>query len=114
MRFPICGAAALLLATAALSGAQATAAGHGGHASRVLEPRREAECHTRVLGSHARSDCFNGDSRPDRVQLHVMCARWWDPAMDTAPVTVGPAGHVTLTQRCWLEVRKAWVTHTPG
>ncbi len=34
--------------------------------------------------------------------------------MDTAPAVVGPAGHVVLTQRCWLGIRNAWVTHAPG
>ncbi|MEU1312046.1 hypothetical protein ABZ419_24550 [Streptomyces cinnamoneus] len=112
MRSHLCRTTALLLATAALSAAPASAAGLSGRGT--PEPPREAECHTRVHGSRATTHCFNPNATTDRVQLHLVCARWWDPAMDTAPVTVGPAQHVSLTQRCWLEIRRAWVTHTPG
>ncbi|MET8182311.1 hypothetical protein [Streptomyces sp. NPDC005336] len=72
---------------------------------------REAACSTRVRGSHATASCFNPYPRADRVQLHVECARWWDPDMDTRPVEVGPAQHVQLAERCWKEIRKAWVSH---
>ncbi|MBZ4321691.1 hypothetical protein JNW98_20385 [Streptomyces sp. SCA2-4] len=77
-------------------------------------PHQEAECHTRIRGSHATADCYNGNATPDRVQLHLRCAHWWDPAMDTAPAAVDPTRHVTLSQRCWLRIREAWVSHTPG
>lgn len=108
MRTPFRRTAALLCAAAALTVTL-------GPAARAVpaEPR-QAECGTRVHGSHARADCFNGDSTPDRVQLHVECDRWWDPDMDTAPVAVDPARHVSLTQRCWLGIRRAWVTHLTG
>ncbi|MEU7136973.1 hypothetical protein [Streptomyces sp. NPDC046261] len=113
MRVPVRRTAALLLlAGAALTGAPPASAGPGTGAA--PEPPREAECHTRVEGSHATAHCFNGNAALDRVQLHLECARWWDPGMDTAPVAVGPARHVSLTQRCWLGIRHAWVTHTPG
>ncbi|MEV5137345.1 hypothetical protein AB0K71_18410 [Streptomyces syringium] len=108
MRAPIRRTAALLLTAAALAGSLAPMA-----AAAPAEPQ-EAECRTRIHGSHATAVCFNGHARPDRVQLHVECARWWDPDMDTAPVTVDPARHASLAQRCWLEIRHAWVTHTPG
>ncbi|MCC3775293.1 hypothetical protein [Streptomyces sp. UNOB3_S3] len=103
---PIRRTAVLLFATLALLGTTATAPAPPAH--------HEAECHTRLHGSHAVTHCFNGNATPDRVQLHVECVHWWDPGMDTAPVTVGPASHVALTQRCWLGIRRAWVTHAPG
>ncbi|WP_372406691.1 hypothetical protein [Streptomyces luteireticuli] len=114
---------ALLLTAAALAGPSAPGplAAHPRGASARPAPRPVppgpppgAECHTLVRGSHATADCFNGNATPDRVQLHLRCARWWDPAMDTAPVIVGPTRHVTLAQRCWLTVREAWVSHAPG
>ena len=82
-------------------------------ASVALErPRpREAACSTSVRGSHATASCFNPYPDADRVQLHVECARWWDPDMDSHRVEVGPAQHVELDERCWKEIRKAWVTH---
>jgi hypothetical protein len=112
---------ALLFATAALAmGACPTALAApvpgppdapGAHAQ---DAPLQAECTTRVRGSHATADCFNGNSTIDRVALHIECVRWWDPGMDTAPVAVGPARHVLLAQRCWLGIRHAWVTHAPG
>ncbi|GAA3069793.1 hypothetical protein FHS39_002099 [Streptomyces olivoverticillatus] len=115
MRSPLLRTAALLLAAAALTApAAATAAPRGPGHGRAPGPAGEAECHTRVQGSHATADCFNGNATPDHVQLHVQCARWWDPAMDSAPAVVGPARHVALAQRCWLEIRNAWVTHDHG
>ncbi|MEU5053655.1 hypothetical protein [Streptomyces sp. NPDC021096] len=105
-------AALLLLASAALSVAPPASA--AGSRAAAPEPPHEAECHTRVEGSRATAHCFNGNAVLDRVQLHLECARWWDPGMDTAPVAVGPARHVSLSQRCWLGIRHAWVTHTPG
>ncbi|MGW1074230.1 hypothetical protein [Streptomyces sp. NPDC002537] len=111
MNAPLRRTAALLFATAALA---ATACPPVLAAPAPDEPPLEAECSTRVQGSHATADCFNGNSTIDRVQLHIECARWWDPDMDTAPVAVTPASHVSLTQRCWLGIRHAWVTHDPG
>ncbi|MFI9718989.1 hypothetical protein ACIHFE_04930 [Streptomyces sp. NPDC052396] len=100
--------AAILLLSAALgtSGVPGAAA--------VSVKALEAECHIRIHGSHATADCYNGNAQPDRVQLHLRCARWWDPAMDTAPVTVGPATRAHLAQRCWFRIRQAWLTHTPA
>ncbi|MER0244099.1 hypothetical protein AAHZ94_19250 [Streptomyces sp. HSW2009] len=71
----------------------------------------EAECRTSVRGSLATAVCFNPDADADRVQLHVECARWWDPDVDGRPVEVGPARAVTLADRCWMEIRGVWVTH---
>ncbi|RLV08128.1 hypothetical protein CTZ27_04650 [Streptomyces griseocarneus] len=101
---------ALLFATAALAAVVCPPV----RAAPAPGPPLEAECGTRLRGSHVTVDCFNGNSTIDRVQLHIECARWWDPGMDTAPVAVAPARHVTLTQRCWLGIRHAWVTHAPG
>ncbi|WP_039939383.1 hypothetical protein [Streptomyces himastatinicus] len=72
---------------------------------------REAACSTSVRGSHATASCFNPYPDADRVQLHVECARWWDPDMDSRRVEVGPAQHVELDERCWKDIRRAWVTH---
>ena len=72
---------------------------------------RKAACNTWVRGSRATASCFNPYPGTDRVQLHVECARWWDPDMDAHPVEVGPAQHVRLAERCWKEIRKAWVSH---
>ncbi|WP_431045096.1 hypothetical protein ACQUSR_26340 [Streptomyces sp. P1-3] len=75
-------------------------------------PRDErAACNAWVRGSHATATCFNPYPEADRVQLHVECERWWDPDMDGAPVEVGPAQYVQLSQRCWKEIREAWVSH---
>ncbi|GAA0489633.1 hypothetical protein ACFQ2B_25080 [Streptomyces stramineus] len=107
MDFPFRRTAALLFTAAALAGSMSPAA--------LAAPAgpQEAECRTRVQGSRASAVCFNGNATPDHVQLHVECARWWDPDMDTAPATVDPARHVSLTERCWLEIRHVWVTHSP-
>ncbi len=60
--------------------------------------------------STATAVCHNPDPTVTLVQLHVSCARWWDPATDTAETTVGAAQWVTLTGRCWKEIRTAWIT----
>ncbi|MEV0279884.1 hypothetical protein AB0I22_26315 [Streptomyces sp. NPDC050610] len=73
--------------------------------------RPETRCRAEIRGSHAAADCFNPNSFADRVQLHIECARWWDPDMDGANTAVGPAQHVSLAGRCWKEIRAAWVTH---
>ncbi len=57
--------------------------------------------------------CHNPDPTVTPVQLHVLCARWWDPPTDTAPAPVGPAQWVTLTGRCWQRIRAAWITRGP-
>ncbi|MFE6779414.1 hypothetical protein [Streptomyces sp. NPDC057702] len=71
----------------------------------------EAACHTVVRGSVATATCFNPDADPDHVQLHVECRRWWDPDVDSRPVAVDPIRTVTLSDRCWMDVHSAWVTH---
>ncbi|MFH8785759.1 hypothetical protein [Streptomyces roseoverticillatus] len=112
MRSPLRRTAALLFAAAALAGSTAPASPVAAAAAPAAPAGpRHAECRTRVHGSHATADCFNGNATTDHVQLHVECVRWWDPDMDTARAAVGPAGHVSLTQRCWLGIRHAWVTH---
>ncbi|MFD3701267.1 hypothetical protein ACFWUZ_35020 [Streptomyces sp. NPDC058646] len=70
-----------------------------------------ADCDTEIDGSQVTAYCHNGWTRTDLVSLHVECDRWWDVDGDAAPVAVGPAGRVTLTARCWKEVRSAWVSH---
>ncbi|MFE5125971.1 hypothetical protein [Streptomyces sp. NPDC056669] len=98
-------AALLLVATVGLVIAASSSAA-------LERPRkREAACNTSVRGSHATASCFNPNPNADRVQLHVECARWWDPDMDTRPVAVGPAQRVDVAERCWKEIRKAWVSH---
>ncbi|WP_329069650.1 hypothetical protein [Streptomyces sp. NBC_01429] len=68
-------------------------------------------CLTTVEGSRATASCHNPYPETDLVQLHVQCAHWWDVGADSARVEVGPAHYVRLTDRCWKEIRAAWVTH---
>lgn len=92
------------------------AAGHVGAADAAVPsaPGAEpsgAECRTSVKGSRVVAYCHNPYPSADRVQLHTECARWWDIDADSRPVEV-PAGRtVRLDDRCWKEVRSAWVTH---
>ncbi|WP_344364569.1 hypothetical protein [Streptomyces gobitricini] len=72
-----------------------------------------ASCRTSVEGSRVTAYCHNPNPGTDRVQLHVECARWWDIDSDSAPVEVGPTAYAELTQRCWKEVREAWISHQP-
>ncbi|TXS47226.1 hypothetical protein [Streptomyces sp. OR43] len=92
------------------------AAGQGGAAGAGAPPAPDpepsgAECRTSVKGSRVVAYCHNPYPTADRVQLHTECARWWDIDADSRPVEV-PAGRtVRLDDRCWKEVRSAWVTH---
>ncbi|MFE9555940.1 hypothetical protein ACFYMW_27570 [Streptomyces sp. NPDC006692] len=70
-----------------------------------------ADCQTSVRGSHVTAYCHNPYPDADRVRLHTDCALWWDIDADAAPVEVGPAQTVRLTDRCWKDVRAVWVTH---
>jgi hypothetical protein len=70
-----------------------------------------ADCRTRTDGSQAVAYCHNPYPEPDRVRLHIECARWWDIDSDGAPVEAGPAMTVRLTGRCWKEIRSVWVSH---
>ncbi|WP_406098327.1 hypothetical protein [Streptomyces sp. NBC_01013] len=70
-----------------------------------------AECRTSVKGSRVVAYCHNPYPSTDRVQLHTECTRWWDIDADSKPVSVGPGRTVRLDDRCWKEVRSAWVTH---
>ncbi|MFE7134991.1 hypothetical protein ACFVIM_29445 [Streptomyces sp. NPDC057638] len=72
-----------------------------------------ADCRTEIEGSRATAYCHNPYPVLDRIQLHVECARWWDVDTDSAPADVPPAGDLLLTDRCWKEVRSAWVSHQP-
>ncbi|KAK1178268.1 hypothetical protein B7755_009055 [Streptomyces sp. NBS 14/10] len=109
MRTSRCVAAAVLVA--AVVGFIAVASNASNSAAQERPRPREAACSTWVRGSHATASCFNPNPDVDRVQLHVECARWWDPDMDGRSVEVGPAQHVRLADRCWKEIRKAWVSH---
>lgn len=60
-----------------------------------------AACRIRVTGSRVTVYCHNPYPEPDRVSLHVECARWWDIDTDSSPVEAGPAQTVRLTGRCW-------------
>ncbi len=86
----------------------------------VREPKPEpadpvyaADCRTVVEGSRATAFCHNPYPATDTVRLHVECERWWDIDADGVPKAIGPAGYVELTDRCWKEVRSAWVSHQP-
>ncbi|WP_432096821.1 hypothetical protein [Streptomyces sp. bgisy100] len=77
-------------------------------------PPYRAECRTRIEGSRAVVACHNPYPESDLVQLHIECDRWWDPDVDGKPVDVGPARTVELADRCWMDIRAVWVTHTPA
>ncbi|MGW7052090.1 hypothetical protein [Streptomyces sp. NPDC054887] len=68
-------------------------------------------CRTTVEGSRVVAYCHNPYPATDLVRLHVECDRWWDIDADGLPVEVAPAQTVRLTDRCWKEVRTAWVSH---
>ncbi|MFD7611779.1 hypothetical protein [Streptomyces sp. NPDC059828] len=70
-----------------------------------------ADCDVVVQGSRATAYCRNSYLDTDRVQLHVECARWWDIDADSDPVDVTPTAYATLTERCWMEIGNAWVSH---
>ncbi|GAA2454958.1 hypothetical protein [Streptomyces glaucus] len=70
-----------------------------------------AACRIRVTGSEVTAYCHNPYPDPDRVRLHIECARWWDLDTDTSPVEAGPAQTVRLTGRCWKEVGSVWISH---
>ncbi|MFJ8646931.1 hypothetical protein ACIRNI_12485 [Streptomyces sp. NPDC093546] len=75
--------------------------------------RYVASCRTAVEGSRVTAHCHNPYPHTDRVRLHVECDRWWDIDSDSAAVEVGPTAYAELTERCWKEVRAAWITHEP-
>ncbi|MGX1884139.1 hypothetical protein [Streptomyces sp. NPDC055287] len=116
-------AAAGLLAVVAVAGLAAPAV-----AERAADPGREpankaarkaagdvplfgSTCRTTVEGSRVVAYCHNPYPVSDLVRLHTECDRWWDIDADGSPVEVGPAQTVRLTDRCWKEVRTAWVSH---
>ncbi len=70
-----------------------------------------ADCRTRADGSQAVAYCHNPYPEPDRLRLHIECARWWDVDSDGTPVEAGPAMTVRLSGRCWKEIRSVWVSH---
>ncbi|MER7048729.1 MULTISPECIES: hypothetical protein [Streptomyces] len=76
-------------------------------------PPYQANCRTEINGSYATAHCHNPYPITDRVRLHIECERWWDVDVDSAPTGIDPAGSVTLTDRCWKEIRAVWVSHQP-
>lgn len=102
--------AAPALAAVLLAGLAAPA---GPAAADDRRERAGASCRTEVDGSHVTAYCHNPYPRTDRVRLHVECARWWDVDADSAPVEVPATAHVELAERCWKEVRAAWISHDP-
>ncbi|WP_420803112.1 hypothetical protein [Streptomyces spiramyceticus] len=102
-------AAAFVLTSVAVAGlvAPATAA----QAAASGTPPFGSTCRTSIEGSRVVAYCHNPYPESDRVQLHTECDRWWDIDADGPPVEVGPARTVRLTDRCWKEVRAAWVSH---
>ncbi|MGW0700287.1 hypothetical protein ACWD0A_13440 [Streptomyces sp. NPDC002867] len=81
--------------------------------TREQPPDYRADCGTVIEGSKVTAYCHNPYPAADRVQLHVECARWWDVDADSVPVELRPAGYAELTQRCWKEIRAAWISHRP-
>ncbi|MEG3631498.1 hypothetical protein [Streptomyces poriticola] len=90
---------------------RAHAAGDDSGDSDAPEQLFGSTCRVRIKGSRVTAYCHNPYPEPDRVSLHVECARWWDVDSDSTPVTAGPAQTVRLDGRCWKEVRTAWVSH---
>ena len=74
----------------------------------------DTTCRTQTYGSLGIAVCHNPDPRLDHVQLHIECRRWWDPDVDGRPVAIGPAGTVTMGDRCWKEIQRIWVTIKQG
>ncbi|MEO3767898.1 hypothetical protein [Streptomyces sp. B8F3] len=73
----------------------------------------KAECRTTVTGSTVTARCYNAGPYTDAVQLHIECARWWDPDVDGMRMRLDPAESGEMTDRCWFGVTRAWVTHEP-
>ncbi|MFW6689609.1 hypothetical protein [Streptomyces sp. MAR4 CNX-425] len=71
----------------------------------------KAECRTTVSGSAVTARCYNAGPYTDLVQLHIECARWWDPDVDGMPTRLDPAEGGELGDRCWFGVARAWVSH---
>ncbi|GAA4925267.1 hypothetical protein ACFPM3_30765 [Streptomyces coeruleoprunus] len=106
--------------TAALTAASVLLAGYAAGPVLAAEgdarPRGDgfgASCRTTIEGSQVTAHCHNPYPRTDRVQLHVECDRWWDVDADSRPVDIGPTAYAELTERCWKEVRSAWLSHQP-
>ncbi|KUH37157.1 hypothetical protein [Streptomyces changanensis] len=97
-------AAASILVPALLAGSAAAADGDP-------EGPDGATCRTAVEGSRVTAYCHNPHPRTDHVRLHVECVRWWDLDADSASVAVPPTAYVEVTERCWKEVRSAWISH---
>ncbi|WP_419993819.1 hypothetical protein [Streptomyces boninensis] len=91
-----------VLVTAALAGAPARAA-----------DAPVAKCRTAVTGDTVTARCFNPNGTADRVQLHVECAKWWDPDSDSRAVTLGPSQGREFSGRCWFGIARAWISHAP-
>ncbi|MFI6865082.1 hypothetical protein ACIBKZ_35315 [Streptomyces sp. NPDC050421] len=102
--------AGLLVPVGLYAAGHVGAAGAAGPSAPDPEPSG-AECRTSVKGSRVVAYCHNPYPSTDRVQLHTECARWWDIDADSEPVAVEPGRTVRLDDRCWKEVRSAWVTH---
>lgn len=103
------GRAAAVLAAAA-AGILAMPAPPVAHAVAHAVAAPGTTCRLTRHGSTAVATCHNPDPTVTLVQLHVTCARWWDPATDTTPTTVGAAQWVTLTGRCWKEIHAVWIS----
>ncbi|GAA1516378.1 hypothetical protein GCM10009802_67500 [Streptomyces synnematoformans] len=98
----------LLLLTAGSAGAAGPPDGPG--AAGAGGPAR-AECRTTVTGSTVTARCYNAGPYADAVQLHIECARWWDPDVDGMRTRLDPAESGVLSDRCWFGVARAWVSH---
>ncbi|MFJ4984901.1 hypothetical protein ACIP9H_14000 [Streptomyces sp. NPDC088732] len=97
----------------AAAAAASVVAGPAAAARAASQAPADTECRTSVQGSEGVAVCFNPDPDLDHVQLHIECVQWWDPDVDGPQVPIGPAETVTLSDRCWEEIRSVWVTRLP-
>ncbi len=105
---PSAGPAVFVVLTACAAFATAAAAAPAGAAPSPDAP--VPECRVAVHGSRSAATCHNPTPETVRLQLHVLCRRWWDPATDSRPVEAGPAQTAVLGGHCWKEIRAVWVT----
>ncbi|MQY16426.1 hypothetical protein SRB5_66250 [Streptomyces sp. RB5] len=113
MRHAVHLLACTVVAAAAVTAVAVASDDPGRRAPQAKGPR-EAACGTVIEGSTAWVSCFNPSPYADRVRLHVECANWWDPDVDSAPLRLDPAEGGRLEGRCWFAIRGAWVTHEGG
>ncbi|MHA4818830.1 hypothetical protein ACXZ65_31285 [Streptomyces aculeolatus] len=112
-RRTLLGAAVAVAAAPVLLGAAGPAGAVDGSGADGRGGPTRAECRTAVTGSTVTARCYNAGPYTDAVQLHIECARWWDPDVDGMPMRLDPAEGGELSDRCWFGVDRAWVSHEP-